>query len=164
VANLYVDGGTPVSAAHTGNDFVLTSQVRLGRPYAYQSFYTGLIDDVRVYDYVLSPEEIAIIMRGNVSLAWNPKPLTGQNRISMMSGPLAGRREMLRLSMMFTSALIKTRWTMPTRQRRIYIEANKVRPAILPPKVLNGARSTTGELTSLTQTGQSAKAGFGALR
>jgi hypothetical protein len=77
VANLYVDGGTPVSAAHTGNDFVLSGRVRLGRPYAHQSFYSGLIDDVRVYDYVLSPEEIAIIMRGEVSLAWNPKPVNG---------------------------------------------------------------------------------------
>jgi len=77
LANLYVDGGTPVSAAHTGNDFVLSGQIRLGRPYAHQSFYSGLIDDVRVYNYVLSPEEISIIMRGDVSLAWNPKPVNG---------------------------------------------------------------------------------------
>ncbi|MFB0553607.1 MAG: LamG-like jellyroll fold domain-containing protein [Phycisphaerae bacterium] len=77
VANLYVDGGTPVSAAHTGNDFALSGRIRLGRPYAHQSFYSGLIDDVRVYDYVLSPDEIAIIMRGDVSLAWNPKPVNG---------------------------------------------------------------------------------------
>jgi hypothetical protein len=76
-ANLYVDGGAPVSAAHTGNDFVLSGRIRLGRPYALQSFYSGLIDDVRVYDYVLSPEEIAIIMRGDVTLAWNPKPVNG---------------------------------------------------------------------------------------
>ncbi len=77
LANLYVDGGAPVSAAHTGNNFELSGQIRLGRPYARQSFYSGLIDDVRVYDYVLSPEEIAIIMRGDVSLAWNPKPING---------------------------------------------------------------------------------------
>jgi len=77
LANLYVDGGTPVSAAHTGNNFELSGQTRLGRPYAHQSFYSGLIDDVRVYNYVLSPEEIAIIMRGDVSLAWNPKPING---------------------------------------------------------------------------------------
>jgi len=72
VGNLYVVGGAPVSAAHTGNDFVLSGRIRRGRPYAHQSFYSGLIDDVRVYDYVLSPEEIAIIMRGDVTLAWNP--------------------------------------------------------------------------------------------
>ncbi|MFZ2146712.1 MAG: LamG-like jellyroll fold domain-containing protein [Sedimentisphaerales bacterium] len=77
LANLYVDGGTPVSANHTGNDFQLTGRIRLGRPNAYERFYSGSIDDVRVYDYVLSLDEIAIIMRGDVSLAWNPKPVNG---------------------------------------------------------------------------------------
>jgi len=77
LANLYVDGGTPVSAAHTGNNFELSGRIRLGRPNIQARFYSGLIDDVRVYDYVLSPEEIAIIMRGDVSLAWNPKPING---------------------------------------------------------------------------------------
>jgi len=76
-AKLYVDGGTPVSAAHTGNNFELSGRIRLGRPNAGERFYSGSLDDVRVYDYVLSPDEIAIIMRGNVSLAWNPKPVHG---------------------------------------------------------------------------------------
>ncbi len=76
-ANLYVDGGTPVSAAHTGNNFELAGRIRLGQPNTRELFYSGSIDDVRIYDYVLSPEEIAIIMRGDVSLAWNPKPING---------------------------------------------------------------------------------------
>ncbi|MFH1884878.1 MAG: LamG-like jellyroll fold domain-containing protein [Planctomycetota bacterium] len=77
LANLYVDGGTPVSAAHTGNNFELSGRIRLGQPNTRELFYSGLLDDVRVYDYVLSLDEIAIIMRGDVSLAWNPKPVHG---------------------------------------------------------------------------------------
>ena len=76
-ANLYVDGGTPISAAHTGNNFELAGRIRLGQPNTRELFYSGSIDDVRVYDYVLSPDEIAITMRGDVSLAWNPKPAPG---------------------------------------------------------------------------------------
>jgi len=73
-ANLYVDGGAPISVTHTGNDFNLSSRIRLGRPNANSRYYAGLLDDVRVYDYVLSPDDIAITMRGDVKLAWNPKP------------------------------------------------------------------------------------------
>jgi len=76
-ATLYVDGGNPVSVPHTANEFNLSGTIRLGRPVSRERFYTGLIDDVRVYNYVLSPDEIAIIMRGDVTLAWNPKPASG---------------------------------------------------------------------------------------
>jgi hypothetical protein len=76
-AKLYVDGGDPVSIPHTANEFNLSGTIRLGRPVSRERFYTGLIDDVRVYNYVLSPDEIAIIMRGDVTLAWNPKPASG---------------------------------------------------------------------------------------
>jgi len=88
-ATLYVDGGNPVSVPHTANEFNLSGTIRLGRPVSRERFYTGLIDDVRVYNYVLSPDEIAIIMRGDVHL-------------------LAGRRVITQPSTMFTSALIKT--------------------------------------------------------
>ena len=39
--------------------------------------YTGLIDDVRVYNKVLSPEELKQAMRGDPLLAWNPNPAKG---------------------------------------------------------------------------------------
>jgi hypothetical protein len=34
----------------------------------------GLVDDVRVYDKVLSPDEIIKVMAGDPPLAWNPSP------------------------------------------------------------------------------------------
>jgi hypothetical protein len=74
---LYVDGGEPVTVPHTGNEFNLSGTIRLGRPVSRERFYTGLIDDVRLYNYVLSADEIALIMRGDVNLAWNPKPANG---------------------------------------------------------------------------------------
>jgi hypothetical protein len=61
-AKLYVDGGAPVTATHTGNNFILSARTRLGRPNASERYYSGLLDDVRVYDYVLSPEEIAYVV------------------------------------------------------------------------------------------------------
>ena len=57
-AKLYVDGSTPVSVPHTANEFALSGTIRLGQPASRQRFYTGLIDDVRVYDKTLSTEEI----------------------------------------------------------------------------------------------------------
>jgi hypothetical protein len=36
--------------------------------------YTGLIDDVRLYNKVLTQDEIKQAMRGDPRLAWNPKP------------------------------------------------------------------------------------------
>ncbi|MDT8301312.1 MAG: LamG-like jellyroll fold domain-containing protein [Sedimentisphaerales bacterium] len=76
-AKLYVDGSNPISAPHTANSFTLSGSIRLGQPASRQRFYDGLIDDVRVYNYVLSPDDIALIMRGDVTLAWNPRPASG---------------------------------------------------------------------------------------
>jgi len=75
-ANLYVDGGAPISVEHIGNDFNFSGRIRLGQPNASTRYYAGLLDDVRVYDYVLSPDDIAITMRGDVRLAWGPKPMS----------------------------------------------------------------------------------------
>jgi len=40
----------------------------------WSQFYEGLIDDVRVYNKVLTAEEIQQATRGDTSLAWNPSP------------------------------------------------------------------------------------------
>jgi len=39
--------------------------------------YTGLIDDVRVYNKVLTAEEIRLTMRGDPLVAWDPSPVNG---------------------------------------------------------------------------------------
>jgi hypothetical protein len=75
--NLYVDGGLAASVNHTGNNFQFSGRVRLGRPNDNERYYNGLLDDVRVYNYVLSPAEITETMRGDPLLAWGPKPGNG---------------------------------------------------------------------------------------
>ena len=76
-AKLYVDGGEPISVPHDANEFDLSGRIRLGQPVTPTRSFIGLIDDVRLYNYVLSVDEIALIMRGDVTLAWNPKPGNG---------------------------------------------------------------------------------------
>jgi len=39
--------------------------------------YRGLIDDVRVYNKVITAEEIALAMRQDLSIAWSPNPVNG---------------------------------------------------------------------------------------
>jgi hypothetical protein len=43
----------------------------------FDEYYTGLIDDVRVYNKVLTPGEITEAMRDDLLLAWNPNPING---------------------------------------------------------------------------------------
>jgi regulation of enolase protein 1 (concanavalin A-like superfamily) len=37
-------------------------------------FYTGLVDDVRIYNKALTADEVKELMRGDPQLAWKPKP------------------------------------------------------------------------------------------
>jgi hypothetical protein len=74
---LYLNGGEPVTANHTGNNFQFSGRLRLGAPNASERFYIGSLDDVRLYDRVLSVEEIIETMRGDPLLAWNPNPSDG---------------------------------------------------------------------------------------
>jgi len=43
----------------------------------WDEYYTGLIDDVRVYNKVLTFEEIAEAMRDDLLVAWSPNPVNG---------------------------------------------------------------------------------------
>ncbi|MHC4324687.1 MAG: LamG-like jellyroll fold domain-containing protein, partial [Planctomycetota bacterium] len=71
---VYVDGIDPESSPHNGNIFNLIGRIRLGSPSDYERFYFGSIDDVRLYDYVLTQEEIAETMKGDTRLASDPSP------------------------------------------------------------------------------------------
>ncbi len=77
---LYVDG-SPLSAAHTGNNFIFSACFRLGRPGDNERWYDGLLDDVRVFDYALSEAEILKIIRGDPAWAWNPKPQNSETGV-----------------------------------------------------------------------------------
>jgi hypothetical protein len=75
-ARLYTDGIEVVSEAKSW-DLVL-SRAHIGRQVNdVAEFWDGLIDDVRIYNRVLTPEEIQQAMRGDTSLAWDPSPANG---------------------------------------------------------------------------------------
>ena len=74
---LYLDGGEPVAADHTGNNFRFSGRMRFGAPNSSERFYIGSLDDVRLYDRVLSVAEIQETMRGDPLVAWNPSPANG---------------------------------------------------------------------------------------
>ncbi len=75
-ARLYADG-IEVVAEPKSWDLVL-SRAHIGRQVNdVAEFWDGLIDDVRIYDRLLTPEDIQQAMRGDTSLAWDPSPADG---------------------------------------------------------------------------------------
>jgi len=72
-AILYADGVQVASEAKSWN--LVLNSVHIGRQvYHENEHWNGLVDDVRIYNKVLSPEEIAKAMTGDPMLAWNASP------------------------------------------------------------------------------------------
>jgi hypothetical protein len=72
-ARLYADG---ILVATEAKDWNLTlSRAHIGRQVNDAAeFWDGAIDDVRIYDKVLTQDEILEAMRGDTTLAWKPDP------------------------------------------------------------------------------------------
>ncbi|MHC4703938.1 MAG: LamG-like jellyroll fold domain-containing protein, partial [Planctomycetota bacterium] len=75
---IYIDGAEDARLASAGsidtssyNLFIGANSQQAGRN------LTGLIDDVRVYNRVLTLDEIKQAMRGELDLAWDPTPTNG---------------------------------------------------------------------------------------
>ncbi|MBN2128964.1 MAG: LamG domain-containing protein [Sedimentisphaerales bacterium] len=72
-ARLYADG-IQVAAASKSWDLVL-NRAHIGRQVNDAAeFWDGMIDDARLYDVALTPEQIQQVMRGNTTRAWAPQP------------------------------------------------------------------------------------------
>jgi hypothetical protein len=72
-ARLYADGIEVAAEAKSWN--LVLSRAHIGRQVNdVAEFWDGLIDDVRIYNKVLSPYEIMKVMTGDPMLAWNPRP------------------------------------------------------------------------------------------
>jgi hypothetical protein len=78
---LYYDGaeiGNTSGVTLTPSDLGETTNNWLGRSHdSDDSYYLGSIDDFRIYNYALSPGELAKAMKGDPMLAWNPIPANG---------------------------------------------------------------------------------------
>ena len=72
-ARLYADGINV--ATETKNWDLVSSRAHIGRQVNdLIEFWDGAVDDVRIYDKVLTQDEIVLAMRGDPTLAWNPSP------------------------------------------------------------------------------------------
>ena len=75
-ARLYADGIEVASEAKSWD--LALSRVHIGRQVNDAAeFWNGTIDDVRIYDRVLTPDEIMKVMMGDPMLAWNASPANG---------------------------------------------------------------------------------------
>jgi hypothetical protein len=72
--NAYRDGvlitSTPISAAPNAE----SNSAKIARHAAASQFFTGTVDDARVYNRALTAEEIVKVMRGDPFVAWSPSP------------------------------------------------------------------------------------------
>jgi hypothetical protein len=78
---LYLDG-TVVAEGATGTlptDLSNVTSNTLGRQiYGLEAYFTGLLDDFRIYDKALIQDEIKTVMRIDPLRAWNPVPPNGE--------------------------------------------------------------------------------------
>jgi hypothetical protein len=75
-ARLYADGIEVAAGAKSWN--LVLGRAHVGRQVNdLAEFWDGLIDDVRIYNKVLTPDEIMKVMIGDPMLAWNASPASG---------------------------------------------------------------------------------------
>ncbi len=78
VFNAYRNGVLITSnPAPSGAPNAESNSLKLGRHAAAAQFFTGIVDDARVYNRALTVEEIQQTMRGDPFVAWNPNPSNG---------------------------------------------------------------------------------------
>jgi hypothetical protein len=77
---IYVDGAEVVSDA-AGFDLSTVTRWSIGQEWdgsTPSNFYTGLVDDARFFSKALTAAEVAELMRGDPTVAWNPHPANNQ--------------------------------------------------------------------------------------
>jgi len=70
---IHVNGNLENTVNHAGTHADASGLIIGSRPT--DSFFDGMIDDVRIYNRALTPEEIQQAMRGDPLLAWDPSPI-----------------------------------------------------------------------------------------
>ncbi|MGB2862711.1 MAG: LamG-like jellyroll fold domain-containing protein [Sedimentisphaerales bacterium] len=91
---LYVDGQLDATADSLDEpiDTSATGVVRIGESPWHNAPFVGLIDDVRIYDKVLTQQEIQLVMRIDPLLAWQPSPANGSTSDIDNATPLSWTR------------------------------------------------------------------------
>jgi len=76
VATIYVDG-VQIGTDSADGDAAAETRWSIGQEWdgsTPSDFYKGMVDDVRIYNRALTQSEVAEIMRGDLTVAWNPQP------------------------------------------------------------------------------------------
>jgi len=91
VFNAYRDGVLITSnPAPSGPPDSESGTLKLGRhATSANNYFTGTVDNVRVYDKALTVEEIKLAMRGDPLLAWGPNPTNGSTVYIRDATPLS---------------------------------------------------------------------------
>jgi len=85
-----VNGTVDATGTHSGDNNVGSNPlIEIGANTLDSRYFTGLIDEVRAYNRVLTQEEIVAAMRGSLALAWNPSPAMSQVIDIRYSGSLS---------------------------------------------------------------------------
>ena len=77
---LYVDGQREIISDSVVVDVNTVSDGRkvwLGEGH-HNRMFPGVIDDIRIYEKALTQDEIKLLMRGDLLIAWDPEPLQGR--------------------------------------------------------------------------------------
>lgn len=71
---IYIDGNANGSTMSMGSDaMATTSTIRIGtRSYTSTSYFNGLIDDVRIYNYALTASQVKIVMNQESAIRFGP--------------------------------------------------------------------------------------------
>jgi len=86
--NLYYNGDLVASVSTGANNPVFT-KFAIGVNRAEDNWFEGTIDNLRIYDKVLTSDEIQQAMRGDPLLAWGPKPNPGSIQYIRDATPLS---------------------------------------------------------------------------
>jgi hypothetical protein len=88
--SVYVDGVLRASGTKNASDFDWQRHVNIGFSNdASNNYFEGVMDDVRIYDKALTLDEVKETMRGDLTLAWNPKPGNGSTPYIKDATPLS---------------------------------------------------------------------------
>ena len=72
---LFIDGSSDNTGGHTTRTLAGSTKIAIGANLFDSRYYTGLIDEVRIYNRVLTPDEIGQAI--NPPKAWMPRPANG---------------------------------------------------------------------------------------
>lgn len=83
---LYIDGVKVNSASYIGNSFNLSSRFHIGRADTGTRFYNGYLDEIKVYQYVRSEEEVKADYANGAGANGNQAVLGSDNQENLSNG------------------------------------------------------------------------------